>query len=240
MKKKVNGFTLIELIVAIVLLSIITLMAANIILSRINKTRTEAFLDKAKIYMKGLDNDVMDNKEYDEYKVYYFPEYKIKAVDEQPDSGFAIKNEDNEYRMQIWNDKLQKCAVKNFSDNDFKISKTIKTEDLCSSSIVSGRDIIGRSIYDVFGVEMKDEDDKDIVIKESCYTVNGSGLITNYNVDECGTILVTPSKIDGKDIVGFDGTFSANVAGKGITDVYISDVPTFTTIPSGFLSGQSP
>ena len=235
MKKKVNGFTLIELIVTLVVLSIITLMAANIILSRINKTRTEAFLDKVKIYMKGLDNDVMDNKEYDEYKVYYFPDYKIKSVDEQPDAGFAIKNEENEYRAQIWNDKLEKCAVKGFSDSDFKISNTIKTKDLCATSIASGRYIIGQSIYDLFGVEMKDEDDKDVVIKDSCYTVNSDGLITDYDTDKCGTIFVTPNKVGDTNVVGFDSAFTTNIADKEITDVYVSDVPNFTTFPSGFL-----
>jgi prepilin-type N-terminal cleavage/methylation domain-containing protein len=238
MKKK-NGFTLVELIVTLVILIVLTLIATNIILSRINKTRQEAFLDKVKIYIKGLDADVMDNKEYDEFKVYNFPGYKIKAVDEQPDAGFIMKNEDNEYRAQIWNNKLEKCAVKGFSDTDVKISKTIKNKADCVSSYASANNVIGQSIYNLFGIEMKDSDGNDVVIKESCYTVNSSGQITDYDADKCGYIFITPDKIDGKDITGFNTDFYNNLRNKDVTDFYIANVPKLTTIPSGFLSGNS-
>lgn len=238
MKKK-NGFTLVELIVTLVILIVVTLMATNIILSRINKTRQEAFLDKVKIYIKGLDADVMDNKEYDEFKIYNFPGYKIKNVDEQPDAGFIMKNEDNEYRAQIWNDKLEKCAVKGFADTDVKISKTIKNKKDCSSNYAAANNVMGQSIYNLFGIEMKDSNGNDVVIKDSCYTITNDGLISDYDADNCGYIFITPDKVNGKDVVGFNSEFYNNLRTKDVSDFYISEVPKLTTIPAGFLSNNS-
>jgi prepilin-type N-terminal cleavage/methylation domain-containing protein len=143
MKNKNDGFTLVELIVTIVIIAVVTLIATNAVLRQVNRARTEAFIDQVKQYVKAIDADVTENKEYDEYKIYDFNEYKIKSVDKQPDGGFAIKTEDNKYRIQVWSDKLEKCAIKEFDDGEITISKNLKTKSDCLS-IASGKDIYGK------------------------------------------------------------------------------------------------
>lgn len=241
--KKLNkkGFTLVELMVSLVIIALIFVLATTVVLRQLNKAKTNSFVNKVKQYVKALDTDALERKLYDEYAEYSFPKDKIPYVDKQPDAGYAIKSETNKFKVAFWDEKLEKCAVKDFSGADVEIDPSLDTKAKCLDryASISGKNVLGKKAEDLSGYETKDSKGNDAYIKASCYTLDSSNYIDNYNVDSCGPSLYVPDEINGKKVKGFSYSFSSNLSGKGLKEVYIVDVDDFDFLPSGFLANGS-
>ena len=241
--KKLNnrGFTLVELMVSLVILALIFVIATTVVLRQLNKAKTEAFVSRVKQYVKALDTDALERKLYDEYVEYSFPKDKIPYVDKQPDSGYAIKSEANKFRIAVWDETLKKCAVKDFSGKDVDIDSELNTEAKCLDKYIaiSGKNVLGKKVVDLTGFDAKDQNGKDAVLKESCYTLDQQDYIDDFDVENCGPSLFVPEEINNHKVKGFTYNFSGNLSGRGLKEVYISDVSEFEFIPSGFLAAGS-
>ena len=241
--KKLNkkGFTLVELMVTLVVLALIFVLATTIVLRHLNKAKTEGFVSRVKQYVKALDTDALERKLYDEYVEYSFPKDKIPYVDKQPDSGYAIKSEANKFRIAIWDETLKKCAVKDYSGKDVEIDPDLNTESKCLDKYIaiSGKNVLDKKVVDLTGFDAKDENGQDAVLKASCYTLDQQDYIDNFDVENCGPSLFVPEEINNRKVKGFTYNFSGNLSGRGLKEVYISDVSDFEFIPSGFLAAGS-
>ena len=242
-KSNNKGFTLIEILAAIVILGIILIISTNLVFRQVNKARKQAFITDVEQFKKTTSYENIAKDKMDQYAIYYFPDSgidilpkkktKIKENGETKEvdlySGFMIKDEDDNVRIQIWNRQLNMCAVKSFSGSNVEIDDSIKTEEDCNSfvpDLVDGKEV---SIKSITGENVNYK------IKPSCYTLDADNNIDNFNSSECGTVLVVPNKINGNNVNGFTEDFYDN-APKNFTSLYIVGVTGITELPSSLLA----
>lgn len=227
MKSK-KGFTLVEVLAVIVALSVIVLIAVNIVISQVNRSRKNAFLTDVQQFIKSTNYDSLVKNKMDEFVVYEFPNSGIEALSKSSYSGFMIKNEEEKVAIQIWNSGINMCAVKSFTDDQAQISSSLKTEEDCKAFLpnISGDEEI--SVKSLTGLDV------DYKLKASCYTLDSNNNITNFNTSECGTVLIIPNKINGENVNGISDDFVTN-APKTFTSLYLIGVSNLTSTPVGFL-----
>lgn len=227
MKNK-KAFTLIEVLASIVILSIIVLVAFNLVVRQTNRSRRNAFITDIQQFIKSTSYDTLVKDRMDEYVLYNFPNSGIDILSKDADSGFMIKDENDLVRIQIWNSKLGLCAVKSFTDTSVKINDDIKTEEECNS-------FLPNLTEDEIDVKPLVGENVDFKLKASCFTLDEDNKIDDFNTDTCGTVLVIPNKINGNYVNGFTSDFKNN-APVNFTSFYMVGVKNVSMIPAGFLT----
>ena len=130
-KVKKRGFTLIELLAVIVILGVIILIATTRIANNTKKAKEEAFIEKTYLFLKAAEFAEVEVEDGNFEKIYKFPGDTSLTLTKYPDAGFIMRSQERTYKLQIWDDKLKICAVKDFDTNNITISKTIKEKDKC-------------------------------------------------------------------------------------------------------------
>ncbi|MBO4601039.1 MAG: BspA family leucine-rich repeat surface protein [Bacilli bacterium] len=131
-----RGFTLVELLGVIAILGVLIVIAVTNVSHKIKVSKKNAFIDKVYQYMKATDyenlivDDIDDDTDYDEERIYRFPDDELEAVDEQPDGGYII-HENGKVAVSIWSDTLKSCAKKGFDDAKITIDTTITKKSKC-------------------------------------------------------------------------------------------------------------
>jgi len=126
MKKK--GFTLIELVFAISLLSIIVLITFPTILKLLESSRRSAFELRIKgiihkVEIKNSEKTVNRESLISEYN---FPTDEIDSKENQPLDGIVKVNDEGEISLAIYNKDW--CAVKEYYDNNITIKSNVEGE----------------------------------------------------------------------------------------------------------------
>lgn len=243
--KNNKGFTLVEILAAVVILGIIILISSNMVLKQVRKSKIKAFTTDVQQYIKSTDYDTLVKDKIDQLAIYSFPDTGIDLISKKKitieengekkkvdaESGFMVKNEDDKIRIQVWHRGLNKCAVKNFNESEVKISDSIESEEDCSAFLdnltnaeVSVKDLTGENV--------------DYKLKASCYTLDENHNITNFDTTECGTVFIVPNKINGEHVAGISDSFVTN-APKNFSSAYIIGVKNITELPLYFLSENS-
>ena len=203
--KSNKGFTMVEILAVVVILGIVVLISTNLVLKQLNKSKKQAFITDVEQFIKSTNYDTLVKDKLDEYVVYSFPDNGIEILPKVNHSGFMIKDENDNIRIQIWNSSLEMCAVKSFSDKEVTIDESIKTEDDCKSFLpnVTNSEISVKSITG---------ENVNYNLKDSCYTLDSNNKITNFDTINCGTVLVIPNKINGENVAGIDDSFVTNAS----------------------------
>lgn len=141
-KKKRKGFTLVELLAVIVILGVIITIATMRVTQKVSKAKKDAFLLKANQVLSVAKHHEVENID-DLERTYIFPDDKTLSLKEYPDSGFLIRDSLGKYRIQIWDDNLKLCAVKDFDDDKITISNTINNKNKCIS--IDGEEVFEES-----------------------------------------------------------------------------------------------
>lgn len=229
--KSNKGFTMVEILAVVVILGIVVLISTNLVLKQLSKSKKQAFITDVEQFIKSTNYDTLVKDKLDEYVVYSFPDNGIEILPKVNHSGFMIKDENDNIRIQIWNSSLEMCAVKSFSDKEVTIDESIKTEDDCksflpnvTSSEISVKSITGENV--------------NYNLQASCYTLDSNNKITNFDTINCGTVLVIPNKINGENVAGIDDSFVTN-ASKDFTSFYLIGVKNITETPAQLLSANN-
>ena len=128
--KKKKGFTLIELLAVMVVLGIIVTIAIVVVNGQIKKAKKNAFLNKCYQYLKVADYHEVADEPLNP-ALYIFPGDENLPLKEKPDAGFIYRDDNLQYQIHIWNDKLGLCAVKELDEEKIKISDTLDTKQKC-------------------------------------------------------------------------------------------------------------
>lgn len=243
--KNSKGFTLVEILAAVVILGIIILISSNMVLKQVRKSKIKAFAADVQQYIKSTDYDTLVKDKIDQLAIYSFPDTGIELISKKKitveengvkkrvdaESGFMMKSEDDKIRIQVWHKGLDKCAIKSFNESEVKVDDSIETEESCNSFLdnLTNTEV---SVKDITG------DDVDYKLKASCYTLDENHKITNFDTSECGTVFVVPNKINGEYVTGISDSFVTN-APKDFTSAYIIGVKNITELPYNFLSENS-
>jgi len=140
--KRTKGFTLIELIAVIIILSIIALITVPVVMNIIERANKSAFKDSAygiikagELYYSKQDLD-FDNQL--ENIIFTFPEANGLDINgSRPKSGDMIINVNGDISLAISNGKY--CVRKGINDKDITIDENI---DDCSLSSISQEKIL--------------------------------------------------------------------------------------------------
>ena len=140
MKNK-KGFTLIELLAVIVILAIIALIATPIIVGVINDAKKNAFKDTAygvmdagKLYYAGeFGNDNFAGETFE----FSGNVDELKLSGEKPGGGTFVISKEGTYAMAIYNQDRSLCAMKNYEEEEIKVSP-YKKEDCNMSRFLIG------------------------------------------------------------------------------------------------------
>ena len=226
--KNNKGFTLVEILAVVVVLGIVILIATNVVLKQLDKSRKQAFLTDVQQFIKSTSYDTLVKNKIDEFVVYEFPNSGIEILSKNADAGYMLKNEDENIKLQIWNRNMGLCAVKSFTDKEVSYDESIKSEKDCNAllpNVVSDKNL---SVKAITGENTSSK------INSTCYSLDSNNNLTNFDTANCGTVLVIPNKVNGNKVNGISSEFITN-APKNFTAVYIIGVENITNIPRGFL-----
>ena len=137
MNKK--GFTLIEVLAIIIILSIIAVITVPIIRNVIQTSRENAFIDTGYGLVKSAQTYQLEkqrlNEDYELFIDYptgrpgYYPtdenEIFLKTKGKLPDSGSLIIDYDGKVAMAIWSDSAQVCVVKDYESKKVVIDRSL-------------------------------------------------------------------------------------------------------------------
>ena len=136
-----KGFTLIELLAVIVILAVIALIATPIIVGVINDAKKNAFKDTAygvmdagKLYYAGeFGNDNFAGETFE----FSGNVDELKLSGEKPGGGTFVISKEGTYAMAIYNQDRSLCAMKNYEEEEIKVSP-YKKEDCNMSRFLIG------------------------------------------------------------------------------------------------------
>ncbi|MDD3452964.1 MAG: type II secretion system protein [Bacilli bacterium] len=139
MKRK-KGFTLLELLAVIVVITIFSLVVVPFIIGIINKARLNAFiqtgygiLDAAENYYVNqlLYNTVTDNVtvSFDDYK------NQLSFKGKKPDGGIVILKKTGNSTLALWSESLRRCIIKNYNTSKIMALPSTYERDDCSIGI---------------------------------------------------------------------------------------------------------
>ena len=235
--KKLNnkGFTLIEILASIVILGVIMVAAIPAVVTIINNSRKDAYIDIVKIHEGNIQRLIAqeDYYVYDENTVYYF-DYRIvqdEKSDKSPfgewEKAYVVVTYDGKSHHYYWTGKdsagwtidlkkqVQDLTRKDVYKNENKI--------ITAGMEVENKDTIIVYNYSEDGkVEEQEQDSSLNVTKEEalkCFKLqelnDGSYSIIDYDI-KCGTDVVVPSSIDGQTVSIIGENAFRN---KGLTSV---------------------
>ena len=230
MKNK-KGFTLVEVLAVIVALSVIILIATFIILNKVNQSREKAFITEVESTIKSASYDSLTKDKIGKFAYYTFPNSGLEALTREVGSGFMVKDENENLRVSLWNNTINKCAVKSFTDTNVTIDNGIKTEDDCSAFLpnLKGDDEV--SVKSLTGLDVNYK------LKASCYTIDENGVISDFDTNTCGTVFIVPNKINDVLVTNFSEDFTENT-GYTITDLYMIGVVGIRDLSKNFMKND--
>lgn len=227
--KSNKGFTLVEILAVVVVLGIIVLISTNMVLRQLDKSRKNAFVTDVSQYVKSTSYDSLVKDKLDQYVIYYFPDSGIEILPKVNHSGYMIKDENDNVRIQVWHSGLNVCATKSFTDKNVSIDESIKTEEDCNSFLADLKADEEVSVKSITG------EDVSYKLKASCFTLDSNNNIDNFDTNACGTVMVIPNKINGEYVNGITEDFYDNQP-TDFTSLYIIGVKNIVDIPTGFLN----
>ena len=198
--KKKKGFTLIELLAVIVLIGVVTLLATTGIMGSVRRSQRKAFLNSAEQFLTAIKREEMvygDDDNYEEISLYEFPTYRFSTLDQQPDAGYIVRNDNGEYRVSIWSNKLKVCAYKDFNESLISISSTITKKGKCiavNPENYIDEDDLGPDEYQIafHGNSGKDN------------STNATMFVQKFTFDNEEAIQANPFTKDKYDFVGWN------------------------------------
>ena len=140
MNKK--GFTLIEVLAIIIILSIIAVITVPIIGNVIQTSRENAFIDTGYGLVKSAQTYQLDkqrlNEDYELSVNYMAGENKnsLKTKGKLPDAGELKINSKGKVAMAIWSDSAKVCVVKGYKAKKVVINRSLNKDDCKISNII--------------------------------------------------------------------------------------------------------
>lgn len=214
-----KGFSMIELLGAIVILGIISLIAVTAVTKTTSNSRKDAYLSTVKIHKNTIE-ELINQEEYyvyDENTVYYF-DYRLANEDQDGKSpygewlsAYVVVTYDGTTLHYYWTGidsagwRIDlKRRVEKLSRKDIYNSKAV---GIIPGQEVEQKDNIVVYSYDEDGTvtEEEHEPSNDITEEEAteCFSLeqlsDGTYSITGYNI-ACGKSVQIPSSIDGKRV----------------------------------------
>ena len=128
-KRKINGFTLIEILAVIVILAIVALMAVPVVTNIIKKSQKSAFKDSIYGIIKAGElyyaNRLLESEGMSEDKIFTFPSDTtgLDLKGNQPSSGSLIVTKDGKVAIGVTGGKY--CVTKGFEDADVTITEEV-------------------------------------------------------------------------------------------------------------------
>ena len=138
MKNK-RGFTLLELLTTIVILTVIALIAIPIILNIINKARLRAFVNTGYGILKATENyrisELLNDNNTGDVSV-SFDDYKnqLSFKGTKPDGGNVTVKTTGRSSLALWSESLKRCIVKGYDTNKI----TLLDEEYDKSDCTAG------------------------------------------------------------------------------------------------------
>jgi len=133
MNKK--GFTLVEVLAVIVLISVIALITVPIIGNVIQTSKENAFIDTGYGLVKSAQTYQLEkqrlNEDYELSINYTTGENKnaLKTKGKLPDSGRLKIDYNGEVALAIWSDSAKVCVVKGYGTKKVVIDKSLNKRD---------------------------------------------------------------------------------------------------------------
>ncbi len=125
-----KGFTLIEVLAVLLILSVIALITTPIISGVIKNSRENAFVNDVNSLVDSLRTYQAENN-YEAITIDYTNNTnttKLEVDGELPDAGAISINEAGKIKLALWNEKLQICAKKNEDAKEITKEKITKAE----------------------------------------------------------------------------------------------------------------
>ena len=130
MNKK--GFTLIEVLAVLLILSVIALITTPIIINVIKDSKEKAFINDANSLVESI-RTYQANNQYESVIVDYTNNIntdKLELDGDLPDAGQISIDENGKVALALWNEDLQICAQKDLNSKEVvkkEISKSACT-----------------------------------------------------------------------------------------------------------------
>ena len=118
MNKK--GFTLIEVLAVLLILSIIALLTTPIIINVINNSKENAFIQDVNSLVDSIRTYQAENN-YEEVTVDYTTGENTNLLEldgDLPDAGQITINDAGKVSVALWNDELEICAKKDINSKE--------------------------------------------------------------------------------------------------------------------------
>lgn len=118
MNKK--GFTLIEVLAVLLILSIIALITTPIIINVINNSKENAFIQDVNSLVDSIRTYQAENN-YEEVTVDYTTGENTNLLEldgDLPDAGQITINDAGKVSVALWNDELEICAKKDINSKE--------------------------------------------------------------------------------------------------------------------------
>ena len=156
--KKNKGFTLIELLAVIVILAIIALIATPIITGQLDQVRASAFLRSANSIVHAAELKYANlNNDTSSLAVPYNITFAggalvgpndISFKGKRPDEGLVTINTIGQVAIILWNNDVNKCVTKAFTDDSPSFNETVTTKEACQALIGGGTPIVYSQVID--------------------------------------------------------------------------------------------
>ena len=218
--KKLNqkGFSLIEILGVIVILSIIMMVGVTAVSKTTANSRKDAYLDTVKIH-KGNIEKLINQEEYyvyDENTVYYF-DYRL--ANEDKDSRSPYGEWLSAYVVVTYDGKVLHYYWTGIDSQGWRIDlkkrvEKLKREDIYNTKpnkIIPGQEVENRDNIVIYSygengevIEEEHEPSNNVTEEEatSCFVLelltDNTYAIVDYYEDLCGKSVQIPSSIDGK------------------------------------------
>lgn len=128
MNKK--GFTLIEVLAVLLILSIIALITTPIIINVINNSKENAFIQDVNSLVDSIRTYQAENN-YEEVTVDYTTGENTDLLEldgDLPDAGQITINEAGKVAVALWNEELEICAKKDINSKEVVKEEISETE----------------------------------------------------------------------------------------------------------------
>lgn len=124
-----NGFTLVELLAVIAIIGLVATIAVPVILSSVNSTKEQAFMDNAKSLQEASNTYYQEQHLLPTMALPLLVTYnngtatycngrpKLDYTGKGPDSGNIYIDKTGNIEMKIYDKKTEKCIVKGINDS---------------------------------------------------------------------------------------------------------------------------
>lgn len=142
-----KGFTLVELLATIALLSVIALVVTPTIINRIAQSKEEAFVNNASMLVKAANNYYAESQINKDITVPLLVTYtngnatycnskpKLEYSGKNPTSGNIYINSTGEVELRIYDTSVKKCVEKTKNSSKVTINESLNK----SSCVLTGK-----------------------------------------------------------------------------------------------------